>query len=436
MRQIVTAIDIGTTKTVAIAGERNEQGKIEILGIGEAESKGVIRGSVQNIGEVCASVKEAVEKCQNATKVTFKNVFVGIAGRNIRGVTNRHSKAITNNIITDEDINQLTRELYNMSTNQGEEVIHVIPQGYKVDNVNVKLNPEGCNGKKLEGTFYVIIGKENSVKNIKQAINMAGLNINKLILEPLATAEAVLTQDEKEAGVLVADIGGGTTDIAVFQDNVTITTAVVPIGGNVITSDLKKGCSVLERQAEQLKIQFGAALSQKDFDKKVASIKSFNGRDSKEIPFTNIANIINARVDEILGGIAYELDSPDFPKDNLSAGIVVTGGSASLKNIAQLIKFRLGLDVRIGFPNNSNNIINSPKYSTAYGLIIKGFEYVDNYIKIRKKEEESKKTLDNQHNNNNKNKDKKEETTNKSSSISTFFKKIANNFFKEPDDVK
>lgn len=443
-KNIIAAIDIGTSKTVAIAGTKDEQGKIMILGIGEAETKGVIRGTVQNIVLASASVREAVQKCEKATNVVFKNVYVGIDGRNISGEVNSHSKVISN-IITDQDINQLTEELYQFSAGQGENIIHVIPQGYSVDNSPVGINPKGFNGRKLEGTFYVVKGKEKAVNNIKQAVEMAGLKIIKLILEPLASAEAVLSKDEKEIGVALADIGAGTADIAVFQDNILRYTGVIPLGGKAITNDIKKGCGVLERQAEQIKIQYGAALLQKDFTKKAVSIKGVNGK-SKDIPFSAIASIISARAEEILGGIAYEIDSVR-KQTPINGGLVITGGTAKLKNLLQLAKFSLAIEARTGVPTIGAEYA-SETYATAIGLIIKGMEYTEDIIARQKKKAEQANAETQTSKENNApsgSADKKAETgkeptkvngKEKSKGLSGFIKSIANKLFTEPNDSK
>lgn len=444
-KNIIAAIDIGTSKTVAIAGTKDEQGKIMILGIGEAETKGVIRGTVQNIVLASASVREAVQKCEKASNVLFKNVYVGIDGRNISGEVNSHSKIISN-IITDQDINQLTEELYQISAGQGENIIHVIPQGYSVDNAPVGINPKGYNGRKLEGTFYVVKGKEKAVNNIKQAVEMAGLKIIKLILEPLASAEAVLSKDEKEIGVALADIGAGTADIAIFQDNILRYTGVIPLGGKAITNDIKKGCGVLERQAEQIKIQHGAALLQKDFTKKAVTIKGVNGK-NKEIPISTIATIISARAEEILGGIAYEIDAVR-KNTAINGGLVITGGTAKLKNLLQLAKFSLAIEARTGTPLFTGPEYASECYATAIGLIIKGMEYTEDIIARQRKKaeqanaEEQKKeggastgTTDAKGGKNGK--DPKANNGKESSGgFRGLIKSIANKLFTEPDDSK
>ncbi|MBQ5452589.1 MAG: cell division protein FtsA [Bacteroidales bacterium] len=378
--QIIAAIDIGTTKVVAVAGVKDEFGKINILGSGQAESRGVVRGSVQNVSEVSAAINTAVTKCKAAAGCDFRNVFVGIAGQNVRTEINTHSKFIDSGIIKQADIDQLTSEVYTISKEAGEEIIHVIPQGYIVDGSNIVGSAAGCPGRKLEGRFFVAVGKANSITAIRQAVNMAGLNIVKIILEPIASSEAILTEDEKEAGVLVADIGGGTTDIAVYQKKVLKTTSYVPFGGNAVTADIKNACHIIERQAETLKIKYGSALNLSEYSKKIAVVNAFGS--AKEISFADLANIINARLDEILGGIACLIEK-DGLRDSLTAGIVITGGGAKLNNIIRLIKFRLGMDVRLGQVRNvevNSCGLNDSEYTASVGLLIKGFEYLETYL--------------------------------------------------------
>ena len=442
--QIIAAIDIGTSKTVAIAGTKDEQGKIQILSIGEAETKGVIRGTVQNIMLASQSIKEAIQKCQKNLAKTITYVYVGIDGRNISSEVVTHSKVI-NDIINDDDILQLTDEINKISAGQGENIIHVIAQDYAVDNVSVGINPKGYNGRKLEGTFYIVKGKEKAVKNIYQAVELAGLKIIRLFLEPLASAEAVLSKDEKEIGVILPDIGAGTTDIAVFQDNILRYTGVVPLGGKAITNDIKKGCGILERHAEQIKIQYGAALSQKDFEKKAVSIKGVNGK-TKEIPFTTIAAIINARVEEILGGIAYEIDNVRSDT-SLGAGLVLTGGTTKLKSLLQLTKFRLAIETRIGIPMINKQEFATESYASAVGLIIKGCQDTEDRIERQRIKQEreaaaGQQQQSSQPNNQDKNSKAKDDKNNdkgnskQGGGIGGFFQKIANKLFSEPDDSK
>jgi cell division protein FtsA len=312
-----------------------------------------------------------------------------------------------------------------------------------VDNETGVKNPVGMSGKRLEANFHIVIAQIASAKNIEKCINRAGLKVKCLMLEPIASSEAVLTDDEKEAGVALIDIGGGTTDIAVFYDDIIRHTAVIPFGGNVITKDIKEGCAILQRQAELLKIQFGSALGEMAEEDKVVSIAGIAGRDPKEISFKSLAYIIQSRMEEILEAIAFEIENSGY-MDKLSAGIVVTGGGAMLKNLPQLIKFKTGMDVRIGYPSehlaaNVSNDINQPMYSTAIGLVLKGFEYLDKHSdisihKIDKTELKNEILTDNEDEIEIQHGENKEDSKSKAkSNIFDSFKKTFSELFEEND---
>lgn len=379
--EYVAAIDLGTTKVVALVGKKTKSGKLHILSHSKTESKGIKRGVVLNIEETVAAIQQTIEEVQMQSGIIFDEVFVGIAGQHIKSIRNRGyiNRDSVDNEIVKEDIQALVRDMYKIPLEAGEEIIHVIPQSFIVDNeVGVK-NPVGMSGRRLEANFHIVIGQTASAKNIEKCIKRVGLKVEELILEPLASAAAVLTEDEMEAGVALVDIGGGTTDLAVYYDGVVRHTAVIPFGGNVITTDIKEGCSILQRQAEALKMQYGSALGDLAPEDKIVSIPGISGRDPKEISFRKLANIIQSRMEEIIDAVTFEIESSGVA-DKLSAGVVVTGGGSLLRHLPQLINFKTGMDVRIGQPNehltaDSGEEINHPLYSTAVGLILKGFDY-------------------------------------------------------------
>lgn len=378
--RIVAAIDIGTTKIVSLIGRLNEQNRLEILGISRSVSKGVKRGVVLNIEETVNAIQTTIKAAQEQSGLKFSEVFVGIAGQHIKSVRNRGyvNRDSYEDEITKEDLSNLIQDMYKIPVEVGEEIIHVLPQNYIVDNETGVKNPVGMFGKRLEANFHIVIGQISSARNIEKCVRRVGLEVKQLILEPLASSEAVLTEDEKEAGVALVDIGGGTTDVAVYYDDVIRHTAVIPFGGNVVTSDIKEGCSILQRQAESLKLQFGSALGDLAHDDKVVTIPGISGRDPKEISFKSLAYIIQSRMEEIIDAVIYEIENSGY-MDKLSAGIVLTGGGAMLKNLNQLVKFKTGLDVRIGYPNekiaaDTPEEINQPMYSTSIGLLLKGIE--------------------------------------------------------------
>jgi len=382
--RIVAAIDIGTTKIVSLIGRLNDQDRLEVLGISRSPSKGVKRGVVLNIEETVNAIQNTITEAQEQSGLHFSEVFVGIAGQHIKSVRNRGyvNRDSYEDEITREDLQALIEDMYKIPVDVGEEIIHVLPQNYIVDNETGVKNPVGMFGKRLEANFHIVIGQISSARNIEKCIQRVGLDVKQLILEPLATSAAVLTDDEMEAGVALVDIGGGTTDVAVYYDDVIRHTAVIHFGGNVVTRDIKEGCAILQRQAESLKLQFGSALGDLAHEDKVVTIPGISGRGPKEISFRSLAYIIQSRMEEIIDAVVYEIENSGY-MDKLSAGIVLTGGGAMLKNLNQLVKFKTGMDVRIGYPNeclaaDTPDEINQPMYSTSIGLLLKGLEIYEN----------------------------------------------------------
>jgi len=386
--QYVAAIDIGTTKIVAIVGTKTENDRIEILGLSKALSKGVKRGVVLNIEETVNAIRTTVEDVQRRSGILFSEVFVGIAGQHIKSMKNRGyiMRDSYEDEIKKEEVFKLIEDMHKIHIEIGEEIIHVIPQNFIVDNETGVKSPIGFCGRRLEANFHIVIGQVAAAKNIEKCIRKAGLVVKDMILEPLASADAVLTDDEKEAGVVLVDIGGGTTDVAIYYDNILRHTAVIPFGGNVVTKDIKEGCSILQRHAEQLKIQYGSALGDIAPEDKVVSIPGISGREPKEISFKSLAYIIQSRMEDIIEIINFEIQNSGYT-DKLAAGVVITGGGAMLKHLIQLMKFKTAMDVRIGIPNehlsgHARNEINQPMYATSVGLIMRGFEYLDTYKKV------------------------------------------------------
>ena len=378
--EIIVGLDIGTTKIACLVGRKTDHGKIEILGIGKAPSLGVTRGVVSNIEKTVQSIRSAVEEAESKSGIEIKVVNVGIAGQHIKSL--QHRGMITRDSIEEEisqkDVDELIEDMYKLVMMPGEEIIHVLPQEYIVDRQPGIKDPIGMSGVQLEANFHIITGQMAAAKNIFKCVSKAGLEVAELVLEPLASSSAVISNEEQEAGVALVDIGGGTTDIAIFHDGIIRHTAVIPFGGNVITEDIKEGCTIMHRQAELLKTKFGAAVTQTNQDNEVVCIPGLRGRDPKEISVMNLANIINARMSEILEHIYYEIKNSGFEK-KLIGGIVVTGGGSQLKHMNQLIEFTTGMDSRVGYPNehlssNTNINVTSPLFATGVGLVAKGFE--------------------------------------------------------------
>jgi cell division protein FtsA len=383
---ISVGLDIGTTKIVAMIGRKNEYGKIELLGTGKAKSLGVHRGVVNNITQTIQSIQLAVDEAIAVSGIKIDEAVVGIAGQHIRSL--QHSDYITRpnseEVIDDEDLEKLEKQVYKLVMLPGEEIIHVLPQEFKVDGQAEITEPVGMYGGRLEANFHVVVGQVSSIRNIGRCIKSAGLNLAGITLEPLASAEAVLSNEEKEAGVALIDIGGGTTDLAIFKNGIIRHTAVIPFGGNVITEDIKEGCSIIEKQAELLKTKFGSAWPGENKENEIVSIPGLRGRDPKEITLKNLSKIIHARVVEIIEQVFLEIKNygHEEPKKKLIAGIVLTGGGAQLKHLKQLVEYITGMDTRIGYPNenlagDTDESFSSPQYATAVGLLMNGLKKID-----------------------------------------------------------
>ena len=381
--KIAVGLDIGTTKIVAMIGRYNEYGKLEILGLGKSKSLGVHRGVVNNITQTIQSIRQAVIDAETSSGMKITEVIVGIAGQHIRSL--KHSDYITrkdsDTVIDDQDIEDLCNQVHKLVMLPGEEIIHVLPQDFKVDGQSEITEPIGMYGGRLEANFHVVVGQVSSIRNIGRCIKSAGLSLSGITLEPLASSNAVLGMEEKEAGVALIDIGGGTTDLAIFKDGIIRHTAVIPFGGNVITEDIKEGCSIIEKQAELLKIKFGSAWPGENKDNEIVSIPGLRGREPKEITLKNLSKIIHARVIEIIEQVYLEIKNygHEDQKTKLIAGIVLTGGGSQLKHLKQLVEYITGMDTRVGYPNehmagDSDSEVTSPMYATAVGLVLNGLE--------------------------------------------------------------
>lgn len=381
--KISIGLDIGTTKIVAMIGKRNEYGKVQILGVGKSKSLGVHRGVVNNITQTIQSIQQAVNEAELSADCKIESVTVGIAGQHIRSL--QHSDYITRTnselVIDEDDIDRLINQVHKLVMLPGEEIIHVLPQEFKVDGQAEIKEPVGMYGGRLEANFHVVVGQVSSIRNIGRCIKSAGLDLEGITLEPLASANAVLSFEEKEAGVALIDIGGGTTDLAVFKDGIIRHTAVIPFGGNVITDDIKEGCSIIEKQAELLKIKFGSAWPGENKENEIVSIPGLRGRDPKEITLKNLSKIIHARTVEIIEQVYLEIKNygHEEQKKKLIAGIVLTGGGSQLKHIKQLVEYITGMDTRVGYPNehlagDTDKDVTTPLFATAVGLVLDGLK--------------------------------------------------------------
>ncbi len=377
---IIVGLDIGTTKVVAIAGRKNEYGKLEILGFGRADSEGVNHGVVINIEQCVHSVELAIKRCfENNPDLTITEVYVGIAGKHIKSMQAQGSRVRANvdTEISKDDIEQLLRDQYKTYLPTGDQIIDIIPQDYTVDNIPDIIDPVGMSGVKIGANFHVITGDSTAIRNMKRCVDRSNLKTCDLILQPLASAAAVMNDEDMEAGVAIVDIGGGTTDMAVFCDGILKHTAVIPYAGVNITNDILTGLRVLRSQAEQMKVQFGTALGSEANRNSYITIPGLRGLPAKEVSVVNLANIIQARMEEILDYVMFNIRQIGL-EHRLNGGIILTGGGARLKHITQLTEYVTGMGARIGYPNEHlaggyNDALMSPMYSTCIGLILRGY---------------------------------------------------------------
>lgn len=382
-QELIVGLDIGTTKICVIVGRKNEYGKLEVLGMGKAVSDGVDRGVVTNIDKTVHAIEKAVQEASDMADVDIADVIVGIAGQHIQSKVQNGSimRNPNDDEITVEDVRRLSSEMENILIPPGNTIIHVMPQDYTVDYEGGIKDPVGMSGTKLEAEFHIITAQSTAINNINRCVRRAELNSKQLILEPLASSLSVLSDDEKEAGVCIVDIGGGTTDIAIFYENIIRHTAVIPLGGNIITKDIKEGCMVMQNQAELLKTKFGKAIAEEANPNEIVSIPGLRNRPPKEISIRNLASIIQARMEEIIEIVQNEIYQSGHYK-KLAGGIVLTGGGAQMQCVSQLFEYMTGLDTRIGYPNEhlGKSVVEdvkSPMYATSVGLVLAGFKAID-----------------------------------------------------------
>jgi cell division protein FtsA len=379
---VIVGLDIGTTKIAAIAGRKNEFGKLEIVSFGRASSNNAVQqGQVLNIEQAVLAINEAISNCKLANPaVEINEVYVGIAGQHIKSLQTRGDLVRQNldDEITQSEINQLIADQRKTYIPAGDQIIDVIPQEFTVDNYQNIINPIGFSGVKVGANFHIITGDKYAIRNITRAVNKSNLAIKDLVLQPLASSDAVMCEQDLEAGVAILDIGGGTSDLAIFHEGVLKHTAVIPFGGENITNDIKMGLGVIKAQAEAMKVQFGSALAKETKSNAYITIPGLRGIPAKQIQVKILAEIIQARMSEILDFVVYHFKQVGVDHKKLNGGIIITGGGSQLKHLTQLTEYHTGLNVRIGYPNENlaGNYIEElmkPAYSTCIGLILKGY---------------------------------------------------------------
>lgn len=373
--RIVVGLDIGTTKVCAVVASINEQNRIHILGVGKAPSEGLNRGVVVNIDKTVHAIKTAIQQAELASGIQVNSVNVGIAGDHIRSIRSKGVITINNKEkeITVQDVERILKDCQQIMLPPDQQILHIIPQEFVVDGQDGISDPVGMSGMRMEAEVHIITGLVSAAKNLYRCVERAGYQVADIILEPLASSYAVLDDEEKEAGVVLVDIGGGTTDLAVFQENTIRHTAVIAIAGKKVTDDIKIGLSVLEDQAQKLKHNHGECFVDLIENDEVITIPGIAGRPPKEITKSILAKIIQARMEEILEIIAIEVKRSGYA-DSLSAGIVISGGGSLIKNICPLANEVLGMDAKIGRPlglaGGLIEEVNSPIYATSVGLVL------------------------------------------------------------------
>jgi cell division protein FtsA len=393
--QIVVGLDIGTTKICAMVGRLNEHGRLEILAVGKAPSEGVIRGQIANLEKTKQGIEKAIKEASDLADVDIKVVKVGISGHNIRSSQTesfivRENKDVE---INWNDVERLTQDIHRTVMPAGFQLIHAMPQSFTLDGEVGITNPIGHSGVKLGAKYHLVMAETEVVNKIHKCVKGSSLFANELILEPIASSLAVLTNEEKDQGVALVDIGGGTTDLAIYENGILVYSSVIPYGGNIITNDIKQGCVLMQAQAEQLKTRFGYALTEEADENTIVSLKGLRGRPPKEISVKQLSYIIQSRMEEIIEFILAEIHHAGH-LNKIPAGIVLTGGGAKLNGLSSLFQVCSGMDVRIGYPNeylgkSKFEDAKNPIYSTVIGLMLAGFHTIDERFKEHHLPEES-----------------------------------------------
>ncbi|MBR5183967.1 MAG: cell division protein FtsA [Bacteroidales bacterium] len=380
MRKLVAAIDLGTSKVVCLVGEKTDAG-IKIIAMNEAPSKGISRGEVINIQSALDSMLPTIRNVENAIGEQINDIFIGIAGQSVKCIqgTNQTTRINPDEYITPEEIEQITEAMYTNFSTDGDEVIHAVPQSYNIDDFMGNNEPVGMIGRQIYSNFKLFTCKKTSSQLKKNVLSRAALNVKGTYLGPFASAMAVLGEDEKEIGVALLDIGAGTTDLIIIHENVVRYAAVIPFGGNCITEDVKQGCGVSSRVAEQLKVEKGSCMSSVAPDRPVR-IPGIGGREDKYIHVKNLAEIIESRIEEILEAAMYEIEKSGY-KEKIKAGLVITGGTSQLSNLKSFAQLVTGIDTKLAYPlrtlSEVDVNISKPSISTAVGLILMGFEEME-----------------------------------------------------------
>lgn len=372
-RSTVAAIDVGSTKVAVVVGDIGEQGEARILGYGVAPAAGLNRGVIDNIQSAREAIRIAVEKAEQSCGLRILSAVVGIAGTHIASQNNRGIVAIPDRArpISADDRQRVLESAGQVSIPTNRQVLHVLPRGYWVEGTDLVSDPVGMYGSRLDAETHIVTGAVSAVQNLTKCVEGAGVQVDSVILESLASATSVVDPQERLQGVAAVDIGGGTTSLAVFDEGAIAHTAVVPIAGSHLTHDLARVLRCPWESAEELKRQYGAALADPSMNNESVEIHAFGTQSQKRVSLTHVCEVLQARSEEILEMIGLELKRSGY-LDRMAAGIVFTGGSAQLRGLAELAELRLGIPARIGRPHGysgMSELIGTPAYATSIGLV-------------------------------------------------------------------
>ncbi|MBI4632939.1 MAG: cell division protein FtsA [Deltaproteobacteria bacterium] len=383
---VIVGLDIGTTKICAIVGEVKETG-IDIIGIGSCPSEGLRKGVVVNIESTVDAVRKAVDEAEHMSGCEISSVYAGIAGGHIKGQNSLGIVAIKGREVDEDDVERAIEAAKAIAIPLDREILHTLPQSYVVDEQDGIRDPVGMSGVRLEAKVHIVTGAVTSVQNIVKSVNRVGLDVNDIVLEQLASSEAILSEDEKDLGVALMDIGGGTTDIAVFSEGSIKHTAVLPVGGNYLTGDIATGLRTPIAEAEKIKIKYGCAYSPMIPKDETIEVPSVGGREPREVSRQILGRIIEPRMEEILNLAYREIIKSGF-EDILAAGVVLTGGTAIMSGTTELAEHIFNMPVRRGCPagvGGLSDVVNSPMYATGVGLVVYGSKNISKEA-IRKSE--------------------------------------------------
>jgi cell division protein FtsA len=369
--EIIVGLDIGTTKIACIAGEVTEDGGVDIIGIGTAPSRGLRRGVVVNIDATVASIQQAVDEAENMAGCEISTVYAAISGAHVRGLNSHGIVAVKDKEVRDSDVGRVIEAAKAVAIPMDREVLHVLPQQYVVDDQDGIRDPLGMAGVRLEAKVHIVTTAVSSAQNVVKCANRCGLQVADIVLEPLASAQAVLDDDEKELGVALVDIGGGTCDIAVYCDGAIVHTSVLPLGGGHVTNDIATVLRTPLESAEKIKKKYGCAIRSLLEDGDTMEVPSVGGRGPRIVPRIKLVEVIEPRIEEIFEHVKKELMRSGY-MDALAAGVVLTGGATSMEGIADVAEAVLGLPTRRGIPGKVGglvDVVKSPAYSTGVGLV-------------------------------------------------------------------